>query len=78
MLTPKDKEQLLKFLKDWAKPLQEILDARFGKGKIGHVIISIDTGYQPNVTFTTNLRDADFKRLLKMLSDKVNSSVIIH
>ena len=78
MLNPKDKEALLRFLKDWAKPLQEILNARFGKGKLGHVLITVDTGNNPTVTFTTNLRDQDFKRLLHMLSTHLNESRIIH
>lgn len=76
MLSPKDKETLLRFLKDWAKPLQALLDARFGKAKLGHVIITVDTGDNPNVTFATNLRDADFKRLMRTLSDKVDSRII--
>lgn len=77
MLSPKDKEQLLRFLKDWAKPMQEILDQRFGKRKIGHVIIAVDTGNSPNITYSTNLREADFKRLLQLLSDKVNARRIL-
>ena len=78
MLNPKDKDVLLRFLKDWAKPLQEILNARFGKNKIGHLLITVDTGNNPTVTYTTNLRDGDFKRLLHMLATHVNESRIIH
>ena len=78
MLSPKDKDILLRFLRDWAKPLQELLNQRFGKNKLGHVIITVDTGNNPNVTYTTNLRDADFKRLLRVLGDRVNESRIVH
>lgn len=77
MLNPKDKEALLRFIKDWAKPMQEILNQRFGKDKVGHIIIAVDTGRNPNVSFTTNLKDSDFKRLLKILSDKLNERKII-
>ena len=77
MLTTKDKESLLKFLKEWAKPMQELLNQRFGKNKIGHIIIAVDTGNSPNITYSTNLRDGDFKRLLKILSDKVNDRTIV-
>ncbi len=76
MLKPNDKTALLKFLKDWAKPMQVIFDQRFGKNKIGHVIIAVDTGNEPTITYSTNLRDGDFKRLLKILSDKVNDRSI--
>jgi len=78
MLPTKDKEALLQFLKDWAKPMQEIFNNRFGKNKIGHIIIALDTGNEPTVSFTTNLRDRDFKRCLRMLADRVNESRIIH
>ena len=77
MLKPNDKTALLKFLKDWAKPMQEIFNQRFGKNKIGHIIIAVDTGNEPTITYSTNLRDGDFKRLLKILSDKVNDRTII-
>lgn len=72
MLTPKDKQALLKFLKDWSKPLNEILNARFGKRKVAHILIAIDTETNPSITYTTNLRDGDFKRCLKLLSDNMN------
>ena len=78
MLQTKDKEALLQFLKDWAKPLTKILDARFGKNKLGHILIAVDTGNTPTITFATNLRDADFKCCLRLLADKVNESKIIH
>lgn len=77
MLNQKDKDALLQFLKDWAKPLNEILEARFGKNKVGHVIIAVDTGNEPNISYTTNLRDKDFKRLLEVLNKKVNDRRII-
>jgi hypothetical protein len=77
MLNPKDKDALLRFLKDWAKPMQEIFDQRFGKNKLGHVLIAVDTGAEPTITFASNLKDADFKRLLRILSDKLNERKII-
>lgn len=77
MLQTKDKEALLQFLKDWAKAMQQIFDARFGKNKVGHIIIALDTGNEPTVTYVSNLRDGDFKRCLKMLADKVNERTII-
>lgn len=77
MLKPKDKEALLRFLKDWAKPMQSIFNERFGKNRIGHIIIATDTGNEPTVSYVTNLRDADFKRLMRMLADKVNDRTII-
>ena len=77
MLTPADKESLLRFLKDWAKAMQEIFNARFGKNKLGHILIAIDTGAEPTITYSTNLRDADFKRAMKLLADKVNDRSII-
>ena len=78
MLKENDKTALLKFLKEWAKPMQEIFNQRFGARKIGHIIIAVDTGNEPTITFTTNLRDGDFKRCMKVLSDRVNESRIIH
>lgn len=77
MLRTKDKEALLQFLKDWAKPMQEIFDSRFGKSKIGHILIALDAGNEPTVCYVSNLRDADFKRCMKMLADKVNDTRII-
>lgn len=77
MLQTKDKEDLLRFLKDWAKAMQEIFNARFGKNKLGHIIIAIDTAAEPTITYETNLRDADFKRAMKLLADKVNDRTII-
>lgn len=77
MLTPKDKTALLTFLKDWAKPMQEILNQRFGKNKVAHILIAIDTGAEPTITYSSNLRDADFKRCMKILADKVNERSII-
>lgn len=76
MLQTRDKEALLRFLKDWAKPMTNILDARFGKRKVGHIIIAISTDNEPTITYTTNLRDGDFKRALRLLADKVNERVI--
>lgn len=78
MLQTKDKEALLKFLKDWAKPMQVIFDERFGKSKIAHIIIALDVGNEPTVSFVSNLRDSDFKRCLKLLAEKVNETRIIH
>lgn len=72
MLQTRDKEALLRFLKDWAKPMNELLEARFGKRKIGHIIIAISTDNEPTITYSTNLRDRDFKRCLRLLADKVN------
>ena len=77
MLTPNDKTALLKFLKDWARPMQDIFNARFGNRRVGHIIIAVETGNQPTVSFTTNLHDNDFKRCMRMLADKVNESRII-
>lgn len=77
MLQPNDKTALLKFLKEWASAAQEIFNARFGKNKIGHIFIAIDTDNEPTITYATNLRDADFKRALKLLADKVNDRTII-
>ena len=72
MLQTKDKEAILKFLMGWAKAIQEILDARFNKNKVAHIIIALSTDNEPTVTYVTNLRDADFKRVLRLLADKVN------
>ena len=77
MLAPKDKEALLRFLKDWAKAMQEIFNQRFGKNKLGHIIIAIDTGNEPTITYETNLRERDFQRCMKLLADKVNERRII-
>ena len=76
MLQTKDKEALLKFLKEWAKAMQHIFDARFHKNKLAHIIIALDTGNEPTITYTTNLRDGDFKRCLRLLADKVNEQKI--
>ena len=76
MLQTKDKEALLQFLKDWAKPMQEIFDARFNKNKVAHIIIALDTGNEPTITYVTNLRDADFKRAMRLLADKLNERKI--
>lgn len=78
MLRTKEKEALLQFMKDWCKPMTDILNARFGKGKIGHILITLDTGNEPTVTYVTNLRDGDFKRCLQMLATKLNERIIIH
>ena len=78
MLQTKDKESLLTFLKGWAKPMQEILDHRFGKSKIGHILIALDAGNEPTVCYVSNLRDPDFKRCMQMLASKVNETRIIH
>ena len=77
MLQTRDKEALLKFLKDWAKPMQEIFNQRFGKNKVGHIIIAVSTDNEPTVSYCTNLRDADFKRCMQMLAAKVNERTII-
>lgn len=77
MLTPKDKDALLRFLKEWAKPMQEIFNQRFGKNKVGHIIIAVDTGAEPTISFTTNLRDADFKRCMQLLANKLNERRIV-
>ena len=76
MLNTHDKEALLQFLKDWAKAMQQILDARFHKNKVAHIIIALDTGNEPTITFATNLRDADFKRALRILADRINERKI--
>ena len=76
MLQTRDKEALLRFLKDWAKAMQTIFDARFNKNKVAHIIIALDTGNEPTVTYVTNLRDADFKRVMRLLADKVNERKI--
>ena len=76
MLQTRDKEALLQFLKDWAKAMQQIFDARFNKNKVAHIIIALDTGNEPTVTYVTNLRDADFKRVMRLLADKVNERKI--
>lgn len=76
MLQTRDKEALLKFMKEWCKPMTEILNARFGKAKIGHILITISTDNEPTVTYTTNLRDGDFKRCITMLAAKLNDRKI--
>ncbi len=78
MLQTRDKEALLRFLKDWAKATQEIFDARFHKNKVAHIIIALSTDNEPTVTYVTNLRDADFKRALRLLADRVNERKIEH
>ena len=77
MLKPADKTALLKFLKDWAKAMQEVFNARFGKNKIGHIIIAVDTQNEPTITYETNLRERDFQRCMRLLADKVNDRSII-
>jgi hypothetical protein len=77
MLKPNDKVALLKFMKEWCKPMQDIFNQRFGRNKIGHILIALDTGAEPTVSYVTNLRDADFKRCLQMLSQTVNDRRII-
>lgn len=76
MLTTSDKNSLLHFLKDWSKPMTAILEARFGKRKIAHILIAVSTDNEPTITYTTNLRDGDFKRCLRLLADKVNERKI--
>lgn len=76
MLQTRDKEVLLQFLKDWCKPMTEILNLRFGRGKIGHIIIAVSTDNEPTITYVTNLRDADFKRCLQLLAAKLNARKI--
>jgi len=77
MLNPKDKEVIVRSMAKWAEAMQHSFDVRFGKKKIGHVIITLDTGSEPTVNWSTNLRDSDFKRLLKMLAERVDSSRIL-
>lgn len=77
MLRTKDKDALLKFMHDWLKPMNELLAARFGKNKIGHILICLDTGNEPTVNYVTNLRDGDFKRCMKLLADKLNETRVI-
>jgi hypothetical protein len=77
MLKPTDKTALLKFLKDWAKAMQEIFNERFGKNKVGHIIIAVDTGNNPTITYETNLRERDFQRCMRLLADKVNDKSIV-
>lgn len=77
MLRTKEKEAILKFMHDWCKPMQVLLDTRFGKRKIAHILITLDTGNEPTVNYVTNLRDGDFKRCLRMLADRVNEARII-
>lgn len=77
MLPTRDKDAMLKFMKDWCKPMQDIFNGRFGKNKIGHILITLDTGNEPTVSYVTNLRDADFKRAMQMLAHKVNERTII-
>ena len=76
MLQTRDKEALLQFLKDWTKALQEIFDARFNKNKLAHIVITLDTGNEPTITYVTNLRDGDFKRVMQLLTDKLNERKI--
>ena len=76
MLQTRDKEALLRFLKDWAKAMQQIFDARFNKNKLAHIIIALDTGNEPTITYVSNLRDGDFKRVMHLLADKVNERKI--
>lgn len=77
MLRTKDKDALLQFMHDWVKPMRSLLDARFGKNKIGHILITLDTGNEPTVNYVTNLRDRDFKRCMQLLANKVNETRII-
>lgn len=77
MLPQKDKDALLKFMHDWLKPMQDILNTRFGRNKIGHILITLDTGNEPTVSYVTNLRDRDFKRCLQMLATVVNERKVI-
>lgn len=76
MLTTHDKEALLQFLKDWCKPMTEILNSRFGRGKVGHILIAVSTDNEPTISYTTNLRDGDFKRCIQLLADKINERKI--
>ena len=77
MLRTPDREALVQFMKDWVKPMKHIFDQRFGKNKIGYILITLDTGNEPTVNYITNLRDRDFKRCLQMLADKVNETHIL-
>ena len=58
----------------WAKEIKLALDERFGKDKVGHILILFPFGQTTNASWISNARRASVVAMLRLLADYIERS----
>lgn len=68
-------EDLTKASNHWGRELQKSLDARFGKERVGFMLILATSGEGGTMTFKTSLKLSGAVAFLRELADKVSQGM---
>ena len=74
-------EDLTKASNHWGRELQKSLDGRFGKDRVGFMLILATSGEGGTMTFKTSLKLSGAVAFLRELADKISKGMtgrIIH
>lgn len=71
-------EELNKATEHWGKEIQSALDGRFGKEKVGYMLVLATTNKGGKMTFKTSLVLSGCVAFLRELADKVSRVITIH
>ena len=62
-------------LRHWSSTMKVMLNSKFGKDKVGHIIILFPFGYGPKVSWISDARSAHIVHLLRELADHIESAI---
>jgi len=68
-------EDLTKASNHWGRELQKSLDARFGKDRVGFMLILATSGEGGTMTFKTSLKLSGAVAFLRELADKISQGM---
>lgn len=80
MLNDAQKKEMVENLKGIGARFTQMMEHIWGKGRIAHFFLAMDTGQPPTINFATNLRSHEIIRMLKLLIEKLEEqeTKIIH
>jgi hypothetical protein len=58
----------------WAKEIRLALDERFGKDKVGHIVVLFPFGQTTNASWISNARRPSVVAMLRLLADHIERS----
>lgn len=61
-------------MRSWAKEMSLALNDRFGKDKVGHILILFPFGQTTNASWISNARRASVVAMLRLLADYIERS----
>lgn len=60
-------------LRHWSSTMKAMLNQKFGKDKVGHIIILFPFGYGAKVSWISDARQHQVAQLLRELADHIES-----